>query len=102
MQHQYLVTEAIPAIAAHGRPLPLVRDPDVSWYLRQERAGLLLGPYEWDCRLSWDGGEAPAGFGMELFADDLERLEPYIEDAMARVPGCGAGCGRCRQHGVHP
>jgi dimethylglycine dehydrogenase len=86
LQHQYLVTEAIPAIEAYGRPLPLVRDPDVSWYLRQERAGLLLGPYEWDCRLAWDGAEAPAGFGMELFADDLERLEPYIEDAMARVP----------------
>ena len=46
LQHQYLVTEAIPAIEAHGRLLPLVRDPDVSWYLRQERAGLLLGPYE--------------------------------------------------------
>ena len=86
MQHQYLVTEAIPAIAAHGRPLPIVRDPDVSWYLRQERAGLLLGPYEWDCRLAWEGGEAPASFGMELFEDDLDRLEPYIEDAIARVP----------------
>jgi dimethylglycine dehydrogenase len=31
LQHQYLVTGAIPAIEAHGRPLPLVRDPDVSW-----------------------------------------------------------------------
>ena len=44
MEHQYLVTAAIPEIEAHGRPLPIVRDPDVSWYLRQERAGLLLGP----------------------------------------------------------
>jgi dimethylglycine dehydrogenase len=86
VQHQYLVTEAIAEIEAHGRPLPIVRDPDVSWYLRQERAGLLLGPYEWDCKLAWDGAEAPAGFGMELFEDDLDRLERYIEDAMARVP----------------
>ena len=86
LQHQYLVTEAIPEIEAHGRLLPLVRDPDVSWYLRQERAGLLLGPYEWDCRLAWDGQEPPAEFGMELFEDDLDRLERYIEDAMARVP----------------
>jgi dimethylglycine dehydrogenase len=86
LQHQYLVTAAIPEIAAHGRPLPIVRDPDVSWYLRQERAGLLLGPYEWDCRLAWDGQEPPTEFGMELFADDLDRLERYIEDAMARVP----------------
>jgi dimethylglycine dehydrogenase len=95
MQHQYLVTEAIPAIEAHGRPLPLVRDPDVSWYLRQERAGLLLGPYEWDCRLAWDGGEPAADFAMELFEDDLDRLERYIEDAMARVPiFAGAGVTR--------
>jgi len=89
MQHQYLVTAAIPEIAAHGRPLPLVRDPDVSWYLRQERAGLLLGPYEWDCRLAWDGAEPPAEFGEELFPDDLDRLERYIEDAVARVPVFG-------------
>jgi dimethylglycine dehydrogenase len=89
MEHQYLVTEAIPEIAAHGRPLPIVRDPDVSWYLRQERAGLLLGPYEWDCRLAWDGKEPPPEFGRELFADDLDRLERYIEDAVARVPVFG-------------
>jgi dimethylglycine dehydrogenase len=86
MQHQYLVTEAIPEIEAHGRPLPIVRDPDVSWYLRQERAGLLLGPYEWACKLAWDGAEPPPEFGKELLADDLDRLEQYIEDAMARVP----------------
>ncbi|HEX5796599.1 MAG TPA: FAD-binding oxidoreductase, partial [Geminicoccaceae bacterium] len=42
LQHQYLVTEAIPEIEANRRLLPLVRDPDISWYLRQERAGLLL------------------------------------------------------------
>ena len=89
MEHQYLVTAAIPEIAEHGRPLPIVRDPDVSWYLRQERAGLLLGPYEWDCRLAWDGKEPPPEFGRELFADDLDRLERYIEDAVARVPVFG-------------
>ena len=89
MEHQYLVTAAIPEVAEHGRPLPIVRDPDVSWYLRQERAGLLLGPYEWDCRLAWDGKEPPPEFGRELFADDLDRLEPYIEDAVARVPVFG-------------
>ena len=89
MEHQYLVTAAIPEIEEHGRPLPIVRDPDVSWYLRQERAGLLLGPYEWDCRLAWDGKEPPPEFGRELFADDLDRLEPYIDDAVARVPVFG-------------
>ena len=95
LQHQYLVTAALAEIEAYGRPLPLIRDPDVSWYLRQERAGLLLGPYEWHCRLAWDGEDPPSAFSRDLFADDIDRLERYIEDAMVRVPIFGkAGVAR--------
>ena len=88
MQHQYLVTQPIAALEARGERLPLLRDPDDSYYLRQERKGLLLGPYEWDATPCWLDG-VPADFGMELFADDLDRLERYIEMAMARVPILG-------------
>jgi len=88
MQHQYLVTEPIAALEARAERLPLLRDPDDSYYLRQERKGLLLGPYEWDATPCWGDG-VPADFGMELFADDLERLERYIELAIARVPPLG-------------
>ena len=84
LQHQYLVTEPIDALQGGAR-LPLLRDPDDSYYLRQERQGLLLGPYEWDCKPSWPG-PAPADFGMELHANDLDRLERYINAAIARVP----------------
>ncbi len=89
MSHQYLVTESIPALEARGGKLPLLRDPDVSYYLRQERAGLLLGPYEWQARPHWLDG-IPAEFANQLFADDLDRLEPYIEAAIARVPILGS------------
>lgn len=87
MQHQYLVTEDIPALVERGRAakLPLLRDPDTSWYLRQERQGLLLGPYERDYRAAWLEG-IPADFAHQLWPDDLARLEPYLEDACARVP----------------
>jgi len=88
MQHQYLVSEAIPELAARDTKLPLLRDPDESYYLRQERDGLLLGPYERDARAVWLDG-IPAQFAMELFQDDLDRLEPYIERAIARVPILG-------------
>lgn len=48
--HQYLVTDTIPAIAeriAAGKgELPIIRDPEESWYCRQERDGFILGPYE--------------------------------------------------------
>ncbi|MCX7059046.1 MAG: FAD-binding oxidoreductase, partial [Proteobacteria bacterium] len=44
LSHQYMVTEDIPELVARGTErLPLVRDPDVSYYLRQERHSLLLG-----------------------------------------------------------
>ena len=90
LQHQYLLTEEIPELAAwsaeHGRKLPLLRDPDVSYYLRQEKTGLNLGPYERGGQGAWLDGSMPEDFSFQLYPDDLERLEPYIEDACARVP----------------
>jgi dimethylglycine dehydrogenase len=90
--HQYLVTEAIPELSARAEPLPLLRDPDGSYYLRQEMDGLLLGPYEKDCRAHWltRDDPMPDDFSFQLYADDLDRLEPYIEDACARVPILGS------------
>ena len=88
MEHQYLVTEPISELEGREAKLPLLRDPDDSYYLRQERAGLLLGPYEWDATPAWPEG-VPAEFGRELFPDDLDRLEWYIEQAVARVPLLG-------------
>ncbi|HYL01053.1 MAG TPA: FAD-dependent oxidoreductase [Steroidobacteraceae bacterium] len=90
LSHQYLVTEDIPALAARGAArLPLVRDPDVSYYLRQERHGLLLGPYESSARAHWPQG-VPEEFAHQLFPDDLGRLEDYIAAACARVPVLGS------------
>ncbi len=85
MEHQYLVTEAIPEVKAWGRPFPLLRDPDASFYLRHEGDGLLLGPYESDGR-PWAVDGVPPGFGAELLPPDLDRIEPFVEAAMARVP----------------
>src|SRR5579883_2108037 len=42
LSHQYLVMEDVPELKARKERLPLLRDPDVSYYLRQERDGLLL------------------------------------------------------------
>ncbi len=95
MSHQYLLTGQIPEVeawtAAAGHKLPLLRDVDSSYYLRQEKAGFNLGPYERGCRAHWVGADdpMPQDFSFQLFPDDLERLEWYIEDAMARVPLLG-------------
>ena len=91
LAHQYLVTEGIPELAARDTKLPLLRDPDSSYYLRQEKDGLLLGPYEKGCRAHWTDASdpMPEDFSFQLYSDDLERLEWYIEDACARVPLLG-------------
>jgi dimethylglycine dehydrogenase len=90
LSHQYLVTADIPALVARGSErLPLLRDPDVSYYLRQERHGLLLGPYESRPVAPWPDGPPPE-FASQLFADDLGRLEDYIGAACTRVPILGS------------
>jgi dimethylglycine dehydrogenase len=86
LSHQYVVTDDIPALVSRGQArLPLVRDPDVSYYLRQERHGLLLGPYEAQPQAHWLEG-LPREFAHQLFDDDLERLAGYIDAACARLP----------------
>jgi dimethylglycine dehydrogenase len=85
LSHQYLVTEDIPQLRSRSERLPLLRDPDVSYYLRQERAGLILGPYEHKAAPQWLAG-IPEDFSYRLWPDELERLESYIEAACARVP----------------
>ncbi len=87
-EHQYFVTETIAEIAAMDRRLPSVADRDGEYYLRQEGQGLLVGAYERDVRL-WAEAGTPAGFGHELFADDLERIEDNMMRAIDRVPAVG-------------
>ena len=91
LAHQYLITEPIPELTARDKKLPLIRDPDSSYYLRQEKDGLLLGPYEKNCRAHWLEADDPMpdDFSFQLYNDDLERLEWYIDDACARVPLLG-------------
>ncbi len=75
-------------------PLPLLRDPDTSYYLRQERNSYILGPYEWQATAMWRDG-IPEQFANMLWSDDLERLAPQILDAGERVPVLGeAGIAR--------
>ncbi len=94
MSHQYYITEEIPELAALAQPLPLLRDPDTSYYLRQERSSFILGPYEWQATPMWLDG-IPDQFANMLWSDDLERLEPQILDAGERVPLLGdAGIAR--------
>lgn len=92
VEHQYIVTEPHPAILErHRKGLPemgVLRESDSSWYMREENGGLILGPYEKGAPCCYvDGPDENSEF--ELFQEDLERLAPYIETAIARVPAFG-------------
>lgn len=92
--HQYLVTDTVPDVAeriAQGLPeLPIIRDPEESWYVRQERDGLILGPYEKKAQV-WSVDGVPPDFGADLMPPDLDRVMPIIEAAMARIPALENG-----------
>jgi dimethylglycine dehydrogenase len=92
VEHQYVVTEQHPAIMERKRQgLPemgVLRESDASYYMREEAGGLLLGPYEVGAPACYIDGPA-ANSEYELFPDALDRLEPYILAAMARVPAFG-------------
>ncbi|MFK7939725.1 MAG: FAD-dependent oxidoreductase [Roseovarius sp.] len=97
MSHQYFLTGQLPELEAFtkekGHKVPLLRDVDISYYLRQDKNGLNLGPYERNCKAHWvtPDDPMPEDFSFQLYPDDLERLEFYIEDAMARLPLLGEG-----------
>lgn len=85
MQHQYVVFDRIPELVALGRRVPILREVDVSYYMRQEVDGLLVGPYEQSARTFGEYG-IPRDFGADPLPADIERLQPILQAAMARVP----------------
>lgn len=92
VEHQFIVTEPHPEIVKrHEQGMPemgVLRESDGSWYLREENAGLLLGPYEIGAPACYVDGPAENS-EYELFQGDLDRLAPHIEAAINRVPAFG-------------
>ena len=92
VEHQYIVTEPHPLIRerqAKGLPeMGVLREADSSWYMREENGGLLLGPYEHGAPCCYLDGPSDQS-EYELFQEDLDRLAPHIETAIARVPAFG-------------
>ena len=86
VEHQYLVTEAIPEVAAIDFEFPVLRDPRASAYTRREHDGLIVGPYEMaDSRAiglkGFDWAET-----FHLNSPELDRLMPSLELTGQRIP----------------
>ncbi|MFT2111758.1 GcvT family protein [Marinomonas sp. 2405UD68-3] len=84
MEHQFVVTDNVPELEERDTMLPMLRDPDVSYYLRQEGKGLILGPYE-KGGIPWAIDGVPAAFGQELLQPSLDRIEEIMCTAMEQV-----------------
>ena len=88
VRHQYFVTEPLPELAQRrlaGLPeMPVMRDPEGVFYCRQEGDAFLVGAY--DGRGEARFVDAPPAGPAEPFPDELEKLLPYLEHAMARIP----------------
>ncbi len=89
VEHQYIVTDEVPDLVERkkqGLPeMAVLRESDASYYLREERQGYILGPYEKGAPACFVDG-VPETFGQDLFPGDLERLMPHVEAAINRVP----------------
>lgn len=85
MEHQYFLTEEIPAIKEAGHRMPLLRCPISDYYCRQEKNGLLVGFYEQDCK-TWGMDGIDPNFVNALCPDDLDRVTDVLEGAFARMP----------------
>ena len=85
MEHQYFLTEEIPAIRDAGRRMPLIRCPISDYYCRQEKNGLLVGFYEQECK-TWGMDGIDPNFVNALCPDDLDRVTDVLEGAFARMP----------------
>ena len=85
MEHQYFVTETIPAIEQAKHRMPLLRCPISDYYCRQEKNGLLVGFYEQDCK-TWGMDGIDPDFVNALCPDDMDRVMDVLEGAFARMP----------------
>jgi dimethylglycine dehydrogenase len=87
MTHHYFVTDEVPEFRDLDRELPVIRDDrKVSGYIRMEQKKGLIGIYEktnpntvWEDHCPWDAEN-------ELFEADYDRVMPWLEESMNRMP----------------
>ena len=85
LQHHYVVTDTVAELAGAERELPVLRDPEASFYVRQEGQALLVGPFEPDAR-TWALDGVPMDFEGKLLPGNLDQIEGVLQLAAARVP----------------
>jgi 4-methylaminobutanoate oxidase (formaldehyde-forming) len=81
-EHYYLITDKVEGIKGSW---PVLEDPGSYGYFREEGGGLMIGLFEPVCA-PWNVGGVPEDFSFGEITPDWDRMAPYIEKAMRRVP----------------
>jgi len=81
-EHYYLLTEPIAEVDPSW---PVIEDPSSYTYIRPEGGGLMVGLFEGEAA-AWNVKEIPERFTFDEIEPDWERMGPYVEKAMNRVP----------------
>ncbi len=81
-EHYYLLTEPMDGV---HRDLPIIEDPGSYGYFREEGGGLLVGLFE-PVGAAWHPEGAPYDFAFGTIPPDYERVTPFLDNAMLRIP----------------
>lgn len=81
-EHYYLITEKVEGLS---QSFPVLEDPGSYGYFREEVGGLMIGLFEPICA-PWKVGGVPQDFSFGEIEPDWERMGPYVEKAMRRIP----------------
>ena len=81
-EHYYLVTGRMEQVDPSW---PVVEDPSSHTYIRPEGGGLMVGLFEPDAA-AWSVDAVPQDFSFGEIEPDWERMTPFLEKAMGRVP----------------
>ena len=81
-EHYYLITEPF---AGMTRELPIIEDPSCHGYYREEGGGLMIGLFEPACA-PWKVEGVPDDFSFGEIQPDWDRMAPFLDKAMSRVP----------------
>jgi 4-methylaminobutanoate oxidase (formaldehyde-forming) len=81
-EHYYLITEPIDGV---DPAWPVFEDPSRHGYYREEGGGLMVGLFEPVCA-PWNVDGIPGDFSFGEITPDWDRMGPYVERAMQRVP----------------
>jgi dimethylglycine dehydrogenase len=88
MPHHYELTESVDGLRAGDDSLPVLREPDASFYARQDNEGLIVGPFEREIE-PWALNGIPKGFHNRLLRPELRRIMPSLDAAAERIPVLG-------------